>query len=151
MLQRIMRIVVSAALFIQTGCAGRVPVDVYPIHRPSDRIKEGGKVTAVLRERMVVQGHAGADSLNLRPVEWRTQEITGRLVRWDERRIAIRVSGWQSGEDATFEIPLDQIEQVDAWPGFKPGPVLTVIASTVIVIGIAILIIWALSTPEDSI
>ena len=147
MLRRLASVLIILVMIMETGCAKRVPVDVYPIRRPSDRVKAQDKVTAVLREEINLKGTAGIDSLMMEPVEWQTLEVTGRLVKWDERHITIRVVDWKPGEDAVFEIPIDQIDQIDEWPGFKPGPVLSAIGGLAIVVGVTFLLVWALSKP----
>jgi hypothetical protein len=141
------------ALMAETGCARRVPVDVYPIHRPSDRVKPDDKVTAVLREETAVTGTAGTDSLALETVTWRTKEVTGRLVSWKENQVSIRVTDWRPApealpREATFVLPIDRVEQIDRWPGFKPAPVLVGIATFVVVIGISLVLVAALSKPK---
>ena len=147
MLRRLASVLIILVMIMETGCAKRVPVDVYPIRRPSDRVKARDRVTVVLREEMNLKGTAGIDSLMMEPVEWQTLEVTGRLVKWDERHISIRVVNWKSGGDAVFEIPIDQIDQVDEWPGFKPGPVLSAIGGLAVVVGVTFLLVWALSKP----
>ncbi|MBI4551179.1 MAG: hypothetical protein HY710_02840 [Candidatus Latescibacteria bacterium] len=150
MTRRCVSLIVMLALLAEIGCAKRVPVDVYPIRRPSERVKPREKVTAVLREEMTINGQAGVDSLSLQPVEWRTREVTGRLVRWDDRLIAIRVPDWQPGEDAIFEVPLDRLDAVDRWPGAQPGPVLVTAGVILAIVAVSFLIQLALSKPRAS-
>lgn len=153
MFHRCLSIILIGAILFQTGCAKRIPVDVYPIRQPSKRIKSDDKVTAVLRENMNVAGYTGVDSLSRQPVSWQTGEITGQLVSWSEEELVIRVEDWESKsgalpQEATFTIPIDQVDQVDMWPGFKPGPVLTYAGILVIFIGVSILLVSLISTPQ---
>ncbi len=153
MLHRCLSIVLIGAILFQTGCTKRIPVDVYPIRQPSKRIKSEDKVTAILREEIKVAGTTGIDSLNQKPVEWQTGEITGQLVSWSEEQLVIRVTDWTSDagelpQEATFTIPIDQVDQIDMWPGFKPGPVLTYIGVLTIILGITILLVSVISTPQ---
>ena len=153
MRHRCLCIILIGAILFQTGCTKRIPVDVYPIRQPSTRIKADEKVTAILREEIKVAGTTGPDSLNRTPVEWQTREMTGQLVSWSEEELVIRVTDWASkaGElprEAIFTIPIDQVDQIDMWPGFKPGPVLTYIGILTLVLGITILLVSVISRPQ---
>lgn len=154
-----MRTVVSflliAALLAQIGCVSRMPVDVYPIRRPSDKIKPKQKVTAILREEGGVSGKTGVDPQNGPDVTWQTKEITGRLVSWDEKQIVIQVDLWRANpadapQPAVFTIPVDRIDQVDRWPGVQPGPILAAIGVLAIVVAVSIGIAAAISKPKPS-
>ncbi len=147
MLRRSLSIVLIIALMMETGCAKRVPVDVHPVRRPSDRVKAEDKVSVVLREEMTLRGTTGVDSLNQKPVEWKTLEITGELVTWDEQKVTVHVINYTPGENAVFEIPLEQIEQLDRWPTFKPGPTLAAIGGLALVVGVTFLIVVLISKP----
>ncbi len=147
MLRRLLSIVLIIALMMETGCAKRVPVDVYPVRRPSDRVKAEDKVSVVLRGEMTLKGTAGVDSLSKEPVEWKTLEVTGELVTWDEQKVTVRVINYTPGENAVFEVPLEQVEQVDRWPSFKPGPTLAAIGGLALVVGVTFLIVVLISKP----
>ena len=147
MLRRSLTIVLIIALIMETGCAKRIPVDVYPIRRPSDRVKAEDKVSVVLREEMSLKGTSGIDSLSMEPIEWQTLEITGELVTWNEEQVTVRVIDWSPGENALFEIPLEQIEQIDEWPSFKPGPTLAAIGGLALILGVTVLIVILISKP----
>lgn len=138
------------ALFAETGCAKRIPVDIYPIHHASDRVKPKDKVTVVLRDEMTINGKAGADSLHFQPVEWKTKALTGQLVTWNDRVIAVRVTNWQPGEDATFEIPLDQLDAVDRLTSTHPGPILAMIGVLAAIVAVSFLLTAVLSKPHAS-
>ena len=155
MLHRCLSIILIGAILFQTGCTKRIPVDVYPIRQPSKRIKSDDKVTAILREEIKVTGTTGIDSLNRQPVEWQTKEITGRLISWSEEQLVIRVVDWESDagdmpQDATFTIPIDQVDQIDMWPGFKPSPILASIGVLALILGITILLVAVVSTPNQA-
>ena len=147
MLRRSLSIVLIIALMMETGCAKRVPVDVHPVRRPSDRVKPEDKVSVVLREEMTLRGTTAVDSLNQKQVEWKTLEITGELVTWDEQKVTVHVINYTLGENAVFEVPLEQIEQVDRWPTFKPGPTLAAIGGLALVVGVTFLIVVLISKP----
>jgi hypothetical protein len=147
MLRRSLTIVLIIALIMETGCAKRIPVDVYPIRRPSDRVQAEDKVSVVLREEMTLKGTSGIDSLSMEPIEWQTLEITGELVTWNEEQVTVRVIDWSPGENALFEIPLEQIEQIDEWPSFKPGPTLAAIGGLALILGVTVLIVILISKP----
>lgn len=147
MLRRSLSLLIIIALLLETGCAKRIPVDVYPIRRPSVRVKAEDKVTVVLREEMTLQGRAGMDSLSMAPVDWTTTEVTGRLVKWDEGQVTVRVMEWALGEEALFVIPITQVEQIDEWPSFKPGPTLAAIGGLALVLGVTFLIVVLISKP----
>lgn len=148
MIRRCLSLVLILVMLAETGCAKRIPVDVYPIHRPSDRVKPPNKVTVVLREEMTIDGKAGADSLNLQSVQWKTKQLTGQLVAWNDRVIAVQVADWQPGKPATFEVPLDQLDAVDRWAGTRPGPILTTIGVLVAIVAVSFLIQLAISKPK---
>jgi hypothetical protein len=153
MLHRCLSYILIGAILFQTGCTKRIPVDVYPIRQPSKRIKSDDKVTAILREETKIAGTTGIDSLNQKPVEWQTGEITGQLVSWSEEQLVIRVTDWASDtralpQDATFTVPINQVDQVDMWPGFKPGPALTYVGILALILGFTILLVSVISTPQ---
>jgi hypothetical protein len=52
-------------------------------------------------------------------------------------------------QDATFTIPIDQVDQIDMWPGFKPSPILASIGVLALILGITILLVAVVSTPNQ--
>ncbi len=147
MLRRLLSLLLIATLVLETGCAKRIPVDVYPIRRPSTRVKTDDRISVVLREEATLKGTAGMDSLSMEPIEWQTLEVTGNLVSWDEGSITVKVPEWSLGEKALFVIPFGQIEQVDEWPSFKPGPTLAAIGGLALVVGVTFLLVILISKP----
>lgn len=148
-----LRLTLLVTLLIQTACASRIPVDVYPIHRPSDRVKPNAKITIVLRQEREMTGRVGTDPQEGPTVVWKTKELTGELAIWEKDQIIIQVTRWRATpKDAptsvVFAIPIGEVDRVDAWPGFKPTPLLTTIGSLVLVIGITIAIAAAVSKPS---
>lgn len=148
-----LRLTLLVTLLFQTACASRVPVDVYPIHQPSERVKPKDKITIVLREEMERTGRVGADPQDGPTIVWKTKELTGELAIWEKDQIIIQVPRWRAApkdppQAVVFTIPIDQVDRVDSWPGFKPTPLLTTIGSLVLVIGITIAIAAAVSKPS---
>lgn len=141
------------ALLIQLSCASRIPVDVYPIHQPSDRVKPNAKITVVLRQEMEAAGRVGTDPKQGPAVVWKTKELTGTLAVWDKDQIVVQVANWRSTpkeapQTVVFTIPIGEVDRIDAWPGFKPTPLLTAIGTLVLVIGITIAIAATVSKPS---
>ncbi|MBM3265009.1 MAG: hypothetical protein FJY97_16505 [candidate division Zixibacteria bacterium] len=154
-MRRTVACLLIAALVAHTGCVSRVPVDVYPIRRASDQIKTREKVSVILREAREVGGRIGTDPQNGPEVVWEAKEITGQLVTWNDKQIVVHVETWRARssdtpQSAVFTIPLDQVEQIDRWPGLKPGLFLATLGTLAILVAVSIGIAAAVSKPKPS-
>jgi hypothetical protein len=153
MFRSLISVILIVLLVLPVGCASRIPVDVYPINRPSDRVKSTDRIGLTLRETLSIAGVSGTDSLSRETVTWETRELTGRLVSWDQTDIRIEVDAWKQTPDdlpreVIFTVPVNRIEQVDRMSGMKPGPILKATGALALIVGISLLLVWATSKPK---